>query len=196
MTEHKADYLFLTDVATTYDSDCIKNLATYLDKHPEVTAVCGRQRAMSPHDQGDNAVNKLAEWEATGLRHLQVAEFEGDAPVSKRVWDMLGFHPVLPGPCGMYRCLHLRDKRAEQYFNTVATASEEVTLALANLKIAEDRIPSLFAVFSPESGDEFITHWVNTATFYFEAETSLKAFVLQRRRWLNGTIGGYVEIWN
>ena len=28
--------------------------------------------------------------------------------------------------------------------------------------------------------------------FYFEAETTLKEFVLQRRRWLNGTTAGYL----
>lgn len=28
--------------------------------------------------------------------------------------------------------------------------------------------------------------------FYFEAETTLKELVLQRRRWLNGTTAGYL----
>ena len=51
---------------------------------------------------------------------------------------------------------------------------------LANLKIAEDRIPSLYAVFH-ETG-RFKTHWVHDAVFYFEAESTLKALVLQRRR--------------
>jgi hypothetical protein len=36
------------------------------------------------------------------------------------------------------------------------------------------------------------THWVRDAVFYFEAETTLKMLVLQRRRWLNGTMAGNV----
>lgn len=32
---------------------------------------------------------------------------------------------------------------------------------------------------------------MQTAVFYFEAEETLRELVLQRRRWLNGTIMGY-----
>ena len=31
-----------------------------------------------------------------------------------------------------------------------------------------------------------------STTFYFEAETTVKELVLQRRRWLNGTTAGYI----
>eukprot|EP01047_Picozoa_sp_COSAG01_P003654 COSAG01_NODE_110_length_25904_cov_154.158806_16_plen_1636_part_00 len=190
-----AKYLFLTDVATTFDKKCIKKLVEYMDSNPSVSAVCGRQRAMSPQDQGDNSKTKLEEWIATMLRHYQVAEFEADGSVSKRVWDFLGFHPVIPGPCGLYRCEQLADKRADEYFKIVENVSQNVTLFLANLKIAEDRIPSLLAVFYPDATDnKFTTHWIGDAVFYFEAELTLKALVLQRRRWLNGTAGGYIHL--
>ena len=67
-------------------------------------------------------------------------------------------------------------------------------LTLANLKIAEDRIPSLLAVFpmrregqaaAPAGG--FTTHWVRDAVCYFESEETLEMLCVQRRRWLNGT---------
>ena len=67
-------------------------------------------------------------------------------------------------------------------------------LTLANLKIAEDRIPSLLAVFpmrregqaaAPAGG--FTTHWVRDAVCYFESEETLGKLCVQRRRWLNGT---------
>ena len=81
------------------------------------------------------------------LRQIQTYDFEADHPVSKAVYDFLGFLPVLPGPCGLYRYADLRKGRYRKYFEVVNKPSEECGLWLANLKIAEDRIPSLFAVF-------------------------------------------------
>jgi cellulose synthase/poly-beta-1,6-N-acetylglucosamine synthase-like glycosyltransferase len=77
-------------------------------------------------------------------------------------------------------------------------------LTLANLKIAEDRIPSLLAVFpvrregqgaAPAGG--FTTHWVRDAVCYFESEETLEMLCVQRRRWLNGTnmVRSSVHIW-
>ena len=43
-----------------------------------------------------------------------------------------------------------------------------------------------------EEGVRWQTHWVPSTTFFFEAEGTLKEFVLQRRRWLNGTSAGYL----
>merc|ERR1712003_592331 len=39
-------------------------------------------------------------------------------------------------------------------------------------------------------------HWAKNALFYFQAETELKSLVAQRRRWLNGTVAGYVYVHN
>ena len=77
-----------------------------------------------------------------------------------------------------------------------------------NLKIAEDRILSCLLVLcdsvpaAPGARPHaWQTHWVPSTTFFFEAETSLKDLVLQRRRWLNGTTAGYLwllqqrELW-
>ena len=136
--------------------------------------------------------------------------------MSKAAYDLLGFLPVLPGPCGLYRYKDLANGRYQKYFETVNKPAEEcgkkpqnavfarpllsnqyttlivlprqargkhrkrlgnkknatvyllmrAGLWLANLKIAEDRIPSLFAVFSEpgdlkkEEGQAFETHWV------------------------------------
>merc|ERR1712127_231630 len=44
------------------------------------------------------------------------------------------------------------------------------------------------------SGRPFKTRWVRDAVFYFESEKTLEKLVLQRRRWLNGTMAGYVFI--
>ena len=180
--------------------------ANHLEEHPRTTAVCGRQRVMAAKIQnaGDpSKAGKCELFDAPGeylLRQIQTYDFEADHPVSKAAYDLLGFLPVLPGPCGMYRYKDLANGRYKKYFDTVNKPPEDCGLWLANLKIAEDRIPSLFAVFADlqdlevEEDSAFETHWVRDAVFYFEAEMTLKSLVLQRRRWLNGTNAGYIYI--
>ena len=134
------------------------------------------------------------------LRRVQTYEVESDHPISKAAWDSVGFLPVLPGSCGLYRAKELL-ARSKKYFEIVNKPAEECGLLLANLKIAEDRIPSLLAVFPmPLENhnallehqdralvDKPLTRWVRDAVFYFSAEEELEKLVLQRRRWLNGT---------
>ena len=42
------------------------------------------------------------------------------------------------------------------------------------------------------SSSTWQTHWVPSTIFFFESESTLKELVLQRRRWLNGTLAGYL----
>jgi len=59
----------------------------------------------------------------------------------------------------------------------------------ANLKIAEDRVLSMVASLLPKVKAKMMVN--PNAVFFFEAETSLRPFVFQRRRWINGTVAGY-----
>jgi cellulose synthase/poly-beta-1,6-N-acetylglucosamine synthase-like glycosyltransferase len=197
--ELQATYLLCTDCATIYDEDMLVKLTDNLERNPRTTAVCGRQRVMSVKFQNTGTGKPLSNEFITApleyaLRQVQTYDFEADHPVSKAVYDFLGFLPVLPGPCGLYRYADLQNGRYQAYFETVNKPAEECGLWLANLKIAEDRIPSLFAVFFSEQEEAephaFKTHWVRDAVFYFESEETLKSLVLQRRRWLNGTNAG------
>jgi cellulose synthase/poly-beta-1,6-N-acetylglucosamine synthase-like glycosyltransferase len=207
--ELKCKYIFCTDCSTVFDSQMLVKLTSHLEANPGTTAVCGRQRVMSVYlqnkgtkkPQSGECLNARAEFM---LRQVQTFDFEADHPVSKASFDFLGWLPVLPGPCGMYRFKDLRDvgngekSRRDSYFELVNKPADKCGLIEANLKIAEDRIPSLYAVFPKlEPGQvlgAFKTHWVHDAVFYFEAETNLKALVTQRRRWLNGTNAGYLHI--
>lgn len=204
--ELECEYIFCTDCSTVFDSEMLVKLTEHLEENRRTTAVCGRQRVMAASIQNAGDPSKEGKWElfdAPGeymLRQIQTYDFEADHPVSKAAYDLLGFLPVLPGPCGMYRYKDLANGRYKKYFETVNMPSEDCGLWLANLKIAEDRIPSLFAVFTDPNDLEkreesaFETHWVRDAVFYFEAEMTLKSLVLQRRRWLNGTNAGYIYI--
>jgi cellulose synthase/poly-beta-1,6-N-acetylglucosamine synthase-like glycosyltransferase len=75
----------------------------------------------------------------------------------------------------------------DDYFKLAYAQPHDVGLQEGNLKIAEDRIPSLLSVI--HSGK--FSHWVDGAVFYFEAELNMKSLITQRRRWGNGTFAGH-----
>ncbi len=80
----------------------------------------------------------------------------------------------------------------EHFSSIVATPPEATDLVIENVKLAEDRIPSYAIVTHGKKGA--YTTWVDGAVFKFQAETNLRSFVLQRRRWINGAFLCYV--WN
>ena len=58
------------------------------------------------------------------LRCVQTYEMECVHPVAKSAWDTLGFLPVLPGPCGLYRAAELLEN-SPKYFEIVNKKPEE-----------------------------------------------------------------------
>lgn len=204
-------FAMTTDVGTIFDKDCIKRLVSYMQQHEQCGAVTGRQRVMSCTQQQDptnpEGSNLLGSW----LRRAQGWEFEAEHCGGKNLASAIGYLPVLPGPCAMFRTAAIQDHPLKEvrpdvqpavqgvlhgYFTLASMKAYEVGLLLANLLIAEDRVPSLLVVFAPPSGDGhaaqcFYSHWVHDAVFYFEAETDLKALITQRRRWNNGTFAGH-----
>jgi len=59
-----------------------------------------------------------------------------------------------------------------------------------SLLLAEDRILSYMALLMPKC--DAAIRYVPSATFYFEAETDPGQLLSQRRRWINGTVAGYL----
>lgn len=97
---------------------------------------------------------------------------------------------MLPGPCGLYRYKDLQKGRYQRYFEIVNRPSQKCGLWLANLKIAEDRIPSLFAVFFVidkqdaigQTATPFVTKdGVSFQPTYDQATQEKRAALLQQR---------------
>lgn len=104
---------------------------------------------------------------------------------------LAGFLPVVPGPCGLFRASNVTPGILARVRAICGSQPSEDGLVVANLKIAEDRILSyLLVLVEGPGGRTAETHWVPSTTFFFESEGTLKEFVLQRRRWLNGTTAG------
>src|SRR5690606_9156498 len=124
-------------------------------------------------------------------RMAQLHDFEQANSVYNGAFSIGGMLSVVPGPCGLYRASSiLCDEVRNWYFDIVNEEPDKTGLILANLRIAEDRILSYAPIFKG-NGDEKL-HFNPLALFYFEAETDPMKFILQRRRWINGSVAGYI----
>jgi cellulose synthase/poly-beta-1,6-N-acetylglucosamine synthase-like glycosyltransferase len=183
-----AEYLFLTDAFTFFNETCMYHLIRHLDKNKHTSAVTGRQRLMTRRQQGTSESMFSV---AYMLRMVQLYDFEMANAVYNGAFSLGGFLPVIPGPCGLYRASDiLQDKPRDWYFGVVNEEPDKTGLVLGNLRIAEDRILSYSSVMKVEGQQKMAFNPM--AIFYFEAETELKRFILQRRRWINGSVAGYL----
>ena len=80
----------------------------------------------------------------------------------------------------------------DYYFNVVNSNPNETVLVLGNLRIAEDRVLSYASIFKAKPYNLRLGYCPKA--FKFEAEVSLKSFISQRRRWINGTFAGYLYL--
>lgn len=185
-----AKYLFLTDAFTLYSHKCLYYLVKELDKNQKLSAVTGRQRLMSRDQQGSG--ESIFSFGYI-LRMLQLYDFELANAVYNGAFHLGGLLPVIPGPCGLYRASDLlQDNVRNSYFSVVNEEPSKTGLVLGNLRIAEDRILSYYSVIKTEERKSMAFNPL--AVFYFEAETDLQKFILQRRRWINGSVAGYIYL--
>jgi cellulose synthase/poly-beta-1,6-N-acetylglucosamine synthase-like glycosyltransferase len=102
---YKNQYLFATDCATLYHPQCIVNLLRYIDSHPDVSVVTGRQRVMSKLQQKTKeSFISLA----TMFRAAQCFDYEGmfdfilylislaSFAAFNGAFALVGFLPVIP----------------------------------------------------------------------------------------------------
>eukprot|EP00124_Ichthyophonus_hoferi_P003779 Ihof_evm4s352 gene=Ihof_evmTU4s352 len=181
-----AEYGFVTDCGTLYVNKCLYHLICHMDKHPKCAAATGKQRVMSAAMQGVEREGLLAMWH----RASQSYECEASMSFTQGAFGVVGFIPVLPGPCGLYRMQDIAGNCLDYYFKVVNTPPEKQGIITGNMLLAEDIILSYAAALKTGK----YTTWVPQAVFYLEAETATANFITQRRRWTNSTFAGYIYL--
>jgi len=184
---YKHEYCFATDCGTLFEPDCLSGLINYMERHPTVSVCTGRQRVMSKSQQGSS--ESLISLD-TLFRLAQCYDYESSFACFMGAFALFGFLPVVPGPCGLYRASDILGPARDWYFEVVNTDPDTSGMVLGNLRIAEDRVLSYSAVLKTTEPRSMAL--IPEATFYFEAECSFEKFLLQRRRWTNGTVAGYI----
>ncbi len=183
-------YFLCTDAFTIFHYTCLYHLIYEMDNNDNVVVATGRQRVMSADMQGvDEKIFSVGYF----LRQIQLFDFEMSNAVYNGAFSIGGFLPVIPGPCGLYRSsVMLEEDVRNCYFKLVDKTYRNTDIILGNLKIAEDRILSYTSVLNAKCEQKM--SFVPLALFYFESENSLEKLLLQRRRWINGTVAGYLYL--
>eukprot|EP00475_Leptophrys_vorax_P036588 TRINITY_DN6208_c0_g1_i5.p1 TRINITY_DN6208_c0_g1~~TRINITY_DN6208_c0_g1_i5.p1 ORF type:complete len:770 (-),score=162.28 TRINITY_DN6208_c0_g1_i5:97-2406(-) len=184
----ESKYMFLTDCGTSYKGDCLEWLLRLMEKNPFCIGCTGHQRILPLEKQG-----LKNSWFNMLMAYSQGLDYEASQHVFSLPFSAVGNLPVIPGPCGIYNFKLLQENRAlAEYFRILRDSKEskDPDFVKSNLILAEDRILCFLAVSN--SNFKCFTAIEPRAVFYFESENDPEKFFQQRRRWLNGTVAGYI----
>ncbi len=169
----------LIDAGTKPGKDSIYHLWKAFDLEPMCGGACGEIKVML--SKGKNLRNPLV---AT-----QNFEYKMSNILDKPVESSFGFISVLPGAFSAYRYVALQNDKngegpLEKYFKG-ETMHADAGVFTANMYLAEDRI-LCFELVSKRNC-RWILQYVKSATGETDVPNRIAEFVLQRRRWLNGS---------
>lgn len=219
--EMDSDFIFLTDCGTRFHKKCLINLYRGISNDPNCSAISGRQRVMSTKQQGSEdsfrgfmyRSMQRFDYEASLASYVGAFSTFGMLPVIPGPCGLYRFEAIcniekrnklreeyeeisLDVVCAATIAKHEDVKNNEYidaidfYIKTVSLNPDETGMLLGSLLLAEDRILSYAAVLKTDK--RFHTKYEPNACFYFEAETNPTTLLQQRRRWINGTLAGYL----
>ncbi|GAB7350007.1 hypothetical protein MBLNU459_g0683t1 [Dothideomycetes sp. NU459] len=170
----------LIDAGTKPGKDSIYQLWKAFDLEPMCAGACGEIKAMLVH--GKKLLNPLVA--------AQNFEYKMSNILDKPLESVFGFITVLPGAFSAYRYMALQNDKAgqgplERYFAGEKMHGANAGIFTANMYLAEDRI-LCFELVSKRNCS-WILQYVKSATGETDVPEEMADFILQRRRWLNGS---------
>jgi len=185
----------LIDAGTRPGRSSIYDLWKAFDREPMCAGACGEIKAMLEH--GKNLINPLVA--------AQNFEYKMSNILDKPLESAFGFITVLPGAFSAYRYVALQNDKAgqgplEKYFAGEKMHGANAGIFTANMYLAEDRILCFELV--AKRNCSWILQYVKSATGETDVPTEMADFILQRRRWLNGSffatvyaLAHFYQIW-
>ena len=170
----------LLDAGTKPGKDSIYNLWKAFDLEPMCGGACGEIKVML--SGGKKLINPLV---AT-----QNFEYKMSNILDKPLESAFGFISVLPGAFSAYRYIALQNDKSgqgplERYFLGETMHGAKAGIFTANMYLAEDRI-LCFELVSKRNC-RWILQYVKSSTGETDVPDAMAEFILQRRRWLNGS---------
>ncbi|KAK5112716.1 hypothetical protein LTR62_003814 [Meristemomyces frigidus] len=170
----------LIDAGTRPGRSSVYDLWKAFDREPMCAGACGEIKAMLEH--GKNLINPLVA--------AQNFEYKMSNILDKPLESAFGFITVLPGAFSAYRFVALQNDKAgqgplEKYFAGEKMHGSNAGIFTANMYLAEDRI-LCFELVSKRNCS-WVLQYVKSATGETDVPTEMSDFILQRRRWLNGS---------
>lgn len=170
----------LIDAGTRPGRSSVYDLWKAFDREPMCGGACGEIKAMLEH--GKNLINPLVA--------AQNFEYKMSNILDKPLESAFGFITVLPGAFSAYRFVALQNDKMgqgplEKYFAGEKMHGANAGIFTANMYLAEDRI--LCWELVSKRNCSWILSYVKSATGETDVPTEMADFILQRRRWLNGS---------
>lgn len=185
----------LIDAGTKPGKDSVYHLWKAFDINPMCGGACGEIKVMLSH--GKKLLNPLV---AT-----QNFEYKMSNILDKPLESSFGFISVLPGAFSAYRYVALQNDKngqgpLEKYFAGEKMHGANAGIFTANMYLAEDRI-LCFELVSKRNC-RWLLQYVKSATGETDVPDRMAEFILQRRRWLNGSffaavyaIAHFYQVW-
>lgn len=170
----------LLDAGTRPGRDSIYHLWRAFDLEPMCGGACGEIKVMLDH--GKKLINPLV---AT-----QNFEYKMSNILDKPLESAFGFISVLPGAFSAYRYVALQNDKngqgpLEKYFAGEKMHGANAGIFTANMYLAEDRILCFEIV--TKRNCRWILSYVKSSNGETDVPDRMAEFILQRRRWLNGS---------
>lgn len=170
----------LIDAGTRPGRDSVYQLWKAFDLEPMCAGACGEIKAML--EGGKQLLNPLVA--------AQNFEYKISNILDKPLESVFGFISVLPGAFSAYRYVALQNDKSgqgplEKYFAGEKMHGANAGIFTANMYLAEDRILCFELVAKRNS--HWILQYVKSAEGATDVPTEMADFILQRRRWLNGS---------
>lgn len=170
----------LIDAGTKPGKDSIYHLWKAFDIEPMCAGACGEIKVML--SGGKKLINPLV---AT-----QNFEYKMSNILDKPLESAFGFISVLPGAFSAYRYVALQNDKTgqgplEKYFKGEKMHGADADIFTANMYLAEDRILCFELV--AKRNCRWILQYVKSSTGETDVPDAMAEFILQRRRWLNGS---------
>lgn len=170
----------LLDAGTKPGKDSIYNLWKAFDLEPMCGGACGEIKVML--SAGKKLLNPLV---AT-----QNFEYKMSNILDKPLESAFGFISVLPGAFSAYRYIALQNDKTgagplEKYFAGEKMHGANAGIFTANMYLAEDRILCFELVAKRKC--RWILQYVKSSTGETDVPDTMAEFIMQRRRWLNGS---------
>ena len=170
----------LIDAGTKPGKDSIYHLWKAFDLEPMCGGACGEIKVML--SGGRKLINPLVA--------AQNFEYKMSNILDKPLESAFGFISVLPGAFSAYRYVALQNDKTghgplEKYFAGEKLHGANAGIFTANMYLAEDRI-LCFELVSKRNC-RWILQYVKSSTGETDVPDTMAEFILQRRRWLNGS---------
>lgn len=170
----------LLDAGTKPGGKSIYHLWKAFDVEPMCGGACGEIKVMLSH--GKKLLNPLVAG--------QNFEYKLSNILDKPLESSFGFISVLPGAFSAYRYVAVQNDKngegpLERYFAGEKMHGANAGIFTANMYLAEDRI-LCFEIVSKRNC-RWLLQYVKSSTGETDVPDQMAEFILQRRRWLNGS---------